>query len=369
MGAIKRMRFKHLYLLVLVGLVAAAPAFAGTLRLGQPVVQGDNVTFPVILDGEGVSTTNFHLRYDPNVFEPVAPQTGAAAADAAKDVNAHMPIEGQYNVIIFGLNRNTMASGEVAQIVMRRKPGADEAGTEVSITDVAMADPDATAIPSRGDTYRFGGENPQADPETDAPAPVENPQVTPEPVETPGPAEDAGGAPAGQGAASPPARPAPLAAPGMRPAARAAGGPAASGASGDSPATAALPPGAGPQPAPGQSGAFSAADAASGSDLPRPTVGTVNAPSEGAPASDATPETGMTAAGERTAVATLASPGAATSSAAEAARETAGAAADAVDGAATTPASGMSWSRILAVLAVVVIILIAIAVARRRIFA
>ena len=153
--------------------MSGVSAFAGTLRLGAATYEGENVTFPVILDGEtstGASTIMFSLSYDSNVLEPAGnASTGAAAAAADKLVQSNVPAPGEYKVIMMGMNQSVLNSGEIATITMKIKdPGAGQANLE--ITNTSIASPEGAEIPSEGssDTIKFSdANNPEKDPEQD----------------------------------------------------------------------------------------------------------------------------------------------------------------------------------------------------------
>ena len=126
-------------------------AFAGQLGLGDPVVSGDTVTVPIILQAEQsgeVSTLDFRVRYDPSQLRPVAAQPGPAAQNADKDVMSNERGAGEYSVVLMGLNRNIISDGEVASITFQRVGGGNAA--DVRITQTTFASPDALEIPSRG---------------------------------------------------------------------------------------------------------------------------------------------------------------------------------------------------------------------------
>jgi len=130
-------------------------AYAGRLQIGEAQVDGDTVTVPVMLSDESsgpVSTMDFELRYDPNVFEPVHAANGAAAAAADKNVSGNANGAGEYKVIVVGLNQNAIPAGEVASVVLRRMPDATDAQSNVRIVNTTFADVNANEIPSRGDS-------------------------------------------------------------------------------------------------------------------------------------------------------------------------------------------------------------------------
>lgn len=141
-------------------------ACAGTLRIGQPQVEGDQVTVPVLLEGDvadGVASLSFQLNYDPSTVEPQVANPGAAAQSAGKNVTTNVKEPGMYMVVMSGLNSNTIASGEVTNIVLQRR--SDAASTNISITGTAFASLQGDEIPSRGSTgnISFEMENQEED--------------------------------------------------------------------------------------------------------------------------------------------------------------------------------------------------------------
>jgi hypothetical protein len=139
---------------LVMSLVVAHAAWAGQLRIGTARVSGDQVTVPILLNGDvgkGVSTLDFHLNYDPALFEPLAATAGAAATAADKSVQANAPAKGEYVVIMMGLNQNTVTSGEVANIVLRKVGSADSGKANLSVSQTTFASPEGVNIPSQGD--------------------------------------------------------------------------------------------------------------------------------------------------------------------------------------------------------------------------
>lgn len=179
------MRPRPFAAIVLCGLTLAIglAAHAGTLRIGAATVQGNNVTIPVVLDGDvgaGVSSVDFKFTYDPAVLEPVDTTAGAAATAAGKQVQTNTLEPGQYKVVMFGLNQTTIASGEVAQITMRKI--GNSGTTDVSVVEPNFADPNAMAIPSSGssETLRLDASQEQEEPAPDKPNDnSQNPQENP----------------------------------------------------------------------------------------------------------------------------------------------------------------------------------------------
>ncbi len=142
----------------------SASSVAGTLRIGQPVIQGDQVTIPVLLEGEvadGVAALSFQLNYDPSALEPRQASPGAAAQSAGKEVMTNVKEPGTYMVVMAGLNSSTLAAGEVTNIVLERR--GDEASTNISITGTTFASLQGDEIPSRGSTGSISFEQAEED--------------------------------------------------------------------------------------------------------------------------------------------------------------------------------------------------------------
>ncbi len=130
-------------------------AAAGTLRVGPPSIQGSDVTVPILLEGaseQGVSALDFRLNYDPEVFQPVSASTGAAASDANKQVQANSTRDGEYSVVMMGMNQNTVADGEVASIRFERVSEPESGRSNVRISRTTLASADGAEIPSEGGT-------------------------------------------------------------------------------------------------------------------------------------------------------------------------------------------------------------------------
>lgn len=158
---------------VLLVLGAAAPAGAGSLRIGNPTVSGDIITVPVLLDGDvgdGAAAASFRLNYNPSVVEIVDISAGLAATSAGKDVRGNVREPGGYQVVLMGMNMQTMAGGEVAMVQLRKLADTESGRTNVSITDTSLASAQGTEIPSRGSTGTIdfaeaGTEEPGTEPE------------------------------------------------------------------------------------------------------------------------------------------------------------------------------------------------------------
>jgi hypothetical protein len=182
-------------LTVMLAAPAVCSAQAGEIRLGAPEISGGTVKVPVSLDGnvgEGAAAMDFRFRYDPSVFEPVSIQAGAAASAAQKLVQANVVRPGEYVVLVFGLNQETVAAGEIANITLRRLDETATGASELRIANTTISLPNATDLASSGSTVTvdFGapptenpppdpGESPPEAPETPPPAEPETPQSPP----------------------------------------------------------------------------------------------------------------------------------------------------------------------------------------------
>jgi cohesin domain-containing protein len=136
---------------VLVIAVMGTPAFAGTLRLGSASITGSQVTVPVVLDGQsGVAAMDFRVNFDSAVLRPVSATAGSSALGANKQVQANLTTDGVYKVIMMGMNRTGVRTGEVAQITFQMLGGSDATQTQLSISNTTFASADGTEMPSNG---------------------------------------------------------------------------------------------------------------------------------------------------------------------------------------------------------------------------
>lgn len=174
---------KHMTWVLAALLMTASVSWAGNLRVGSARVNGDQVTVPIMLDGDvgkGVSTLNFKLDYDPNLFEPLAATAGKAASAADKSVQANAPAKGEYRVIMMGLNQNALTSGEVANIVLRKVGSSDTGRAELTVSQTTFSSPEGVEIPSQGGkgVIDLSGKAPAPGTEQNSP-PADAPGVTP----------------------------------------------------------------------------------------------------------------------------------------------------------------------------------------------
>jgi hypothetical protein len=138
------------------------PSAAGTLSIGRPVVQNNQYTFPVNLQGnaEGVAALDFRLAYDPAVFSPVSAQIGTSAATAQKQVSSNVAEPGEFIVVMMGFNQNVVEPGTVVQVVLEKIGEPANGQSELLINEPTMATYEGVEINSNGEAHvvKFGDE-------------------------------------------------------------------------------------------------------------------------------------------------------------------------------------------------------------------
>ena len=172
--------------------VLAGPiAFAGTLRVGVPEVNGNQVVLPVLLEGDtgaGVAALDFTLNYDPAVFTPVRAEASEAAQAARKQVESNEVTPGNYVVMMFGMNQTTVNGGQVAEIVLTKKNQPNSNQSDVSIEQTTFASIEGAEIESTGSSQTVTFPPPPSDDGDNNPPPAnENPPPDDSPAETPKP--------------------------------------------------------------------------------------------------------------------------------------------------------------------------------------
>jgi len=139
-------------LIVLGFLLATATAQgSGTLQLGEPTVEQDRITVPVVLGGDlsgGVSAMDFRFRYNPEALQPVSVVAGTAAERADKRVMSNQRTPGEYAVVMMGFNQSSCGSGEAIRIVLQRLQGPDQKWN-LSLSDPTMSSVDGRLIESQ----------------------------------------------------------------------------------------------------------------------------------------------------------------------------------------------------------------------------
>lgn len=122
----------------------AATLSVGTAQ-GNP---GDVVSAGVDLNGDGLENgMNFDINFDANKLDVQSVSIGAAAQSAQKTLNYSQPQSGVVRIIIFGLNRNVIPDGRVAELEFSIKATAEAGDAVLSLTNVVVSSPDAQKLP------------------------------------------------------------------------------------------------------------------------------------------------------------------------------------------------------------------------------
>ncbi|HIJ66297.1 MAG TPA: hypothetical protein HPP77_10145 [Candidatus Hydrogenedentes bacterium] len=125
----------------------------GVLRLGGSTVEQSRITLTVFLDGDikaNIAALDFRLEYDPAVLSLESVVAGTVAAAAGKQVQWNEIRPGESAVVLMGLNRESFGSGEVARIVLKRRPQSAETQTTLEITNTTLASPAGEKVASQG---------------------------------------------------------------------------------------------------------------------------------------------------------------------------------------------------------------------------
>jgi hypothetical protein len=130
-----------------------------------------------------VAALDFHLVFDPAVFEPVAAEPGPAALRAGKMVTANAAEPGRFIVVVLGLNQTPLEDGVVAAVLLRRIGGQDGGVTMVAVQQPTLASWDGKALPSEGGAVAVplpdredtdeGEDTPEGETPTEPPVPAD----------------------------------------------------------------------------------------------------------------------------------------------------------------------------------------------------
>ena len=133
-------------------IAVAAGSWAGSVQPGPVTVEEWECRVPLLLSGgeNQVAALDFHLVFDPAVFEPVAAEPGPAALRAGKMVTANAAEPGRFIVVVLGLNQTPLEDGVVAMVLLRRIGGQDGGVTTVAVQQPTLASWDGKALPSEG---------------------------------------------------------------------------------------------------------------------------------------------------------------------------------------------------------------------------
>lgn len=146
-----------LCLFSLVAMTATMGVEVGTLSLGDATIEDSEFVVPVLLNvsEEAVAALDFRLEYDSQTIEPVAAQAGPSALQAGKEVTANVSAPGTYIVVVMGLSKSVLRSGEVARLVLRRVPGAMAGPTTLSISKPTFSTWEGIPLPAEGSSRIF----------------------------------------------------------------------------------------------------------------------------------------------------------------------------------------------------------------------
>lgn len=133
-------------------IAVAVGSWAGNVQPGPVTVEEWECQVPLLLSGgeNQVAALDFHLVFDPAVFEPVAAEPGPAALRAGKMVTANAAEPGRFIVVVLGLNQTPLEDGVVAMVLLRRIGGQDGGVTMVAVQQPTLASWDGKALPSEG---------------------------------------------------------------------------------------------------------------------------------------------------------------------------------------------------------------------------
>ena len=142
-------RSKLLLLLVIAGLPAYTATLSGT---GQSASAGDGLSVPLSLasGAQPVSGIQFDLVWDPTLDVHVLP--GAQAGIANKTIYAAFLQPRVLRCLIVGMNRSTVADGELIRLVVAVNPNAPVGSAQVNLLNLTAAGPDGTPVFLQGGT-------------------------------------------------------------------------------------------------------------------------------------------------------------------------------------------------------------------------
>ena len=136
-------------LVLLAGTAGAAPSLTGASVAGKA---GQTVALPIAFNpaSASVASLQFNLTLPKGVKAgDVTP--GAILATAAKSVKTN--VKGRtWSFIIFGINQNTIPSGDLVTANFKVAPGAGAGSLRVPISGVVYTDPKGTVVASGSNT-------------------------------------------------------------------------------------------------------------------------------------------------------------------------------------------------------------------------
>ncbi len=133
--------------------LVAVPAFCAELRLGEPTVDGERVDVPIRLEAgpdEAVAALDLSFVFDPAVFSYEGVQGSGALSAAGKRVVGRASQTGRVDLVVSGMNAETIASGPLAAIQLVQTADPPEGRTRFTVGGATLTTPDADVIPSEG---------------------------------------------------------------------------------------------------------------------------------------------------------------------------------------------------------------------------
>lgn len=133
--------------------LVAVPAFGAELLLGEPTVDGERVDVPIRLEAgpdEAVAALDLSFVFDPAVFSYEGVQGSGALSAAGKRVVGRASETGRVDLVVSGMNADTIASGPLAAIQLVQSADPPEGRTRFTVGGATLTTPDADVIPSEG---------------------------------------------------------------------------------------------------------------------------------------------------------------------------------------------------------------------------
>ena len=142
---------KLLLISALIFLFGMIKVEAATLSVGSVKAQsGETITISIDLANSPstrISSMNFNLLYDSNQISFDKAQAGQILSDAGKSLSTSTPAPGQLNVIIFGLNQNSIANGTLVQVIFHINTTAKTGNVALKLKNAVASSPQAKSVP------------------------------------------------------------------------------------------------------------------------------------------------------------------------------------------------------------------------------
>ncbi|MBW7862844.1 MAG: hypothetical protein H3C30_00350 [Candidatus Hydrogenedentes bacterium] len=140
----------------LILLYMASGAWAAQVQPGAPIIEENHYAVPCIVrdTGNEVAALDFHLMYDPALFQPLAVEPGSAALQAGKMVTANMAEPGRYIVVMMGLNQTTIPDGVVAMVTLLRVGESPDGMTTLALAQPTLSTWEGKELAAQGGMVR-----------------------------------------------------------------------------------------------------------------------------------------------------------------------------------------------------------------------